>query len=408
MPNSLTKNLEIMFGEVIDGFENETVISNEAEKGAPNTTDMQRAGDTYWRPQTYQATTVSGLDISAAAANDIIQRQVPTTFGNPENVYNQINALEMRDASHLEQLGKAAAQALAGKVDMAVYDEVAKKATIVQRKVGALSAADGAQAEAQLLLRGVTTNDLKLFINPNDYIDITQNLGNRDFMSDWTKDAYARSRVPDIARFKTFRTQNLVALPAVGNVSGTTVAGVTAHTITAMTGNLPTDNRYGTLGIAGANIANIKNGDAFTITGVNAVDNITKASTNRPMTFRVISGGGTNVLTISPKIVPTGQYQNVTAAAATGAAMTFLNTSTQAVNPFWSQGAVTIDYGKVAFQNDAGVKVIHATTPKNKIPIVMVAQMNALTGVMSVRYTIHYAVNVIDPEKCGIILANQI
>jgi hypothetical protein len=173
-----------------------------------------------------------------------------------------------------------------------------------------------------------------------------------------------------------------------------------------MTGDVPTDNRYGTLGVSGANIANIKNGDAITIAGVNAVHNIDKSDTGQSMTFRVISGGGTATLTISPKIVITGPYQNCSAQAAAGAAITFLNTVAKPVNAFWQQGAVTLDYGRLNFPSGMGAEVMTANT-KNGVPIVMVSQINAQTGKVFVRATTLYAATVLLPEQCGVILANQ-
>jgi hypothetical protein len=231
-------------------------------------------------------------------------------------------------------------------------------------------------------------------------------LGNRAYLGDRSKDAYERSKVPDIANFSTFRPDNLYNMAAIGTVTGTTVSANTSHTVTAMTGDLPTDNRYGALVVAGANIANTKRGDSFTIANVNAVHNIDKSDTGQPMTFRVISGQGTANLVITPKIITTGPYQNVTAQAAAGAAITFLNTVTKPVNVFWQQGAVTLDYGRLAFPSGTGAQVMTATT-KNGVPLVMVAQINAQTGKLFVRNTTLYAVTVLDPEKTGVIIANQ-
>jgi hypothetical protein len=96
----------------------------------------------------------------------------------------------------------------------------------------------------------------------------------------------------------------------------------------------------------------------------------------------------------------------VTAAAASGATLTFLNNTTKPVNVFWSQGAVALDYGRLNFPSGLGAEVLTATT-KNGVPLVMVAQINAQTGKVFVRNTTLYAATVLDPEKCGIIIAGQ-
>ena len=407
MANALAKDLELMFENFVEGFDAACVISMEAETSYPDAKAMQRAGDTFYKKQNSHTAVVNGLDVSAATRTDVIERFVPTVFRSPDNVIYELDAKELRDPQHMEKMGQAAALRLAAEVDKNLYAAVAAQASIIVKKVGALSWEDGATAEALMLSRGITAGNRKMFLNPFDYTAVAKDLGNRAYLGDRSKDAYERSKVPDIATFNTFRTDNVSNLAAIGTVSGTTVNANTSHTVTAMTGDLPTDNRSGTLVVAGANIANIKNGDAFQIAGINAAHMIDKSDTGQPMTFRVLSGGGTANLVITPKIVITGPYQNVTAQAAAGAALTFLNTATKPVNAFWQQGAVTLDYGRLQFPSGLGAEVMTSTT-KNGVPLVMVAQINAQTGKVFVRNTTLYAATVLDPEKCGLILANQV
>jgi len=406
MPNALTKDLELAFEPFVEQFDAACVVSMEADTTYPDPTAMQRAGDTFYVPEAYHADVVTGLDISASAATDVVQRMVPTVFRSPDNVKYTLDAKELRDPNHMKNMGKASALRLAAEIDKNLYAQVAARANIVVKKVGALAWDDGATAEALMLSRGIQSSDRKLFLNPFDYKDIAKDLGNRAYLGDRSKDAYERSKVPDIASFATFRTDTVANLAGIGTVTGTTVSGNTSHTISAMTGDVPTDNRVGALVVAGANLANIKNGDAFTIAGVNAVHMIDKSDTGQLQTFRVISGAGTANLVVSPKIVITGPYQNVTAQAASGAAITFLNTVSKPVNAFWAQGAVCLDFGRLAFPANAGAQVMTATT-KNGVPLVMVAQINAMTGVLTVRHTTLYAATVRDPSKCGILIANQ-
>lgn len=405
MANALTKDLEIYFEKFVEGFDAACVLSRAVETSYPRPQAMQRAGETFYVPQAYQADVTDGLDVSAAPLTDVIQRQIPVVYRSPQNVIYEFDAKELRDPMHKQKMGEAAALRLSAEVDKNLYSAVAKNASMVVKKVGAISWDDGATAEALMISRGITNPDRKFFFNAWDYKDIAKDLGNKAYMSDWSKDAYARAQVPDIATFQTFRTDNQSVLAAVGTVTGTTVTANTAHTVTAMTGDVPTDNRYGTLGVSGANIANIKNGDSFTIAGVNVVHNIEKGDTGQLQTFRVVSGGGTATLTVTPKIIVSGPYQNVTAQAAAGAAITFLNTVSKPVNVFFTRGAVTLDYGRLEFPND-GQTVMTATT-KQGVPLSVVAQANAKTGKVFIRNTLIYAAAVRDPEKCGIVIANQ-
>ncbi len=407
MPNQFTKDLEIMFENLIESFDAACVMSRAVETSYPDATSMQRANDVFYRPQSYRTAIQTGIDISGGSSTDLIQRQVPTTFRTPDNVRYELNFLQARDPMHYERAGKAAALDLASNIEANLLSTVALQSAIVVKKVGALTWDDGAQAEALMLSRGVPAGrSRKMFLNPFDYKDIAKDLGNRAYMGDLAKDAYMRSQVPAIATFETFRTDTQYNLAAIGTVTGTTINGNQSFTPSAMTGDLPTDNRRMTLVVAGANIANTKNGDCFTIANVNAVHNIDKTDTGQLMTFRIVSGAGTVNLVVTPAIITTGPYKNVTTQAANGAAVTFMNTVTRPVNAFFADGAVTLDFGDISVNSDQGVKWMKART-KQGVPIAMGYSQGLLTGVTTVRCVTRYATTVLDPEQCGIIIANQ-
>lgn len=410
MSNALAKDLEMMFEEFVEGYDAACVISQEAETSYPSVVDMQRAGDTFYKRQNFNANVVTGLDISASTPTDVIDRFVPTVFRSPDNVLYFLDAKEMRDPIYKTKMGRAASNRLAAEIDKNIYSTVAAQASIFVKKIGAIAWDDFATAEALMLSRGIAGDRIrKAFMNPFDYAAIAKDLGNRAYLGDWSKNAYERSRVPDIAGFKTFRTDNVSNSTVTGTVASTTVKGAQSHTVTAMTGDVPTDNRRQTLLVQGANVANIKAGDAFTITGVNAVHNIDKSDTGQLMTFRVISSTAASSdrnLVITPAIIATGPYQNVTGVAADTAPLVFLNTATKPTNPFWAQGAVTLDYGRLAFPTGEGANVMTATT-KQGVPLIMAYQFNSLTAKTSVRFTTLYATTVLDPEQCGVVVANQ-
>ena len=407
MANLLTKDLEINFEDFVVGFDAACVISQEAAFSSPDQQSMQRAGDTIYRPQDYHMAITSGLDISGSTPTDVIQRMVPATYKTPQNVLYAFDAKEMRDEAHMRNTGKAAGLRLSAQIDADIYSVVANQAANVVKKVGALTWDDGAMAEAVLLAKGMPMGSRKkLFLNPFDYKDVAKDLGNRQYMGSTSLDAYERSKVPGIAGFETFRTDNLFNLPTAGTVTGTTVSGAQSFTPSAMTGDLPTDNRRMTLTVAGANIANTKNGDAFTIVGVNSVHNITKDDTGQQQTYRIISGAGTSSLVITPAIIATGPYQNASAVAGAGASIVFLNNATKPVSPFWVDGAVELMAGKLAFPSGQGAQIMTATS-KQGIPLIMSYAFDHLKAKTTCRYTALYAATVLQPELCGVILANQ-
>lgn len=407
MANAKLNTLEIFFEEFTNSYDAETVISRKASKFYPKPVQMERGNDTYYVRQELMLTAVENtFDVTASTRADIIDRAIPVTFRNPDNVLYELTAKEMRDPDKMRDAGKAAAKRLAWTADRILYQTVAAQAAVVVKKVGAFTWDDGATAEAALVKRGVASNDLSLFMNADDWLSVAKDLGNRAYLGDRSKDAFERAKVPDIANFQTFRTSNQSIVTAVGTVTGTTVSGAQSFTPSAMTGAVPTDNRQMTLTIAGANIANIKNGDAFTIANVNAVHMGDKSDTGALQTFRVLSGGGTANIVISPAIIATGPYQNVTAAAAGGAPITFLNTVSKPANVFWTEGSVFLDYGKLEFPDGYGPKVMSSTTEQG-IPLQISAFFDHLAGKMTIRNHIAFAATVREREQCGIILANQ-
>lgn len=75
----------------------------------------------------------------------------------------------------------------------------------------------------------------------------------------------------------------------------------------------------------------IKEGDVFTIAGVNSVHPESKADTGELQQFVALAdAAGAGNLSISPAITPTGPSQNVTASPANGAAITFAGAASTA------------------------------------------------------------------------------
>ena len=407
MANSLTKVAEVAFEEFVEGYEAACVLSKEVQTRYPDQTSMQRAGDTEYLPQDFGAVLQTGLDISGGSDDDVIDRMVPLTYRTPDNVRYALDSKEMRDERLMREKGKAAAIRLAAEVETNMANTIAARAGIVVKKVGALAWTDGAAAEAQLLLRGANNGaDKKLFINPMDYLAISGDLGNKAYMGDLSKAAYERSQIPNIAGFRSFRTDQVANVAAVGTVTSTLVNGANQKlTVAAMSGDTIQDNRQMVLNCDGANVANWKAGDAFTIAGVFAVHQVSKANTGQLMTFRVLANAA-GALTITPAIIADGQYQNVSNAPADNAAVTALNTVAAPSNIFWTADSCVLSYGRLEFPTDGGAKVMTARTSQG-VPLVMSYAFDHLKAKTTFRFTTMYGCTVLQPEKCGVILANQ-
>jgi hypothetical protein len=111
-------------------------------------------------------------------------------------------------------------------------------------------------------------------------------------------------------------------------------------------------SNYGTLvtnGWTAAVAQRVSPGDIFTIANVNAVNPVTRQSTGQPMQFVCLSAqssdaAGNLTLQIQPNIISAGPFQNVTAAPANGALLTFLGNASTAYarNMAWHKDAFTL------------------------------------------------------------------
>lgn len=419
MANQLTKDLEIMFENYVEGFEASCVVSRQAKKFRPDDTSMQRAGDVIYRPQHYHMDIVEGLDVSAAAQTELVQRQVPAVFKAPQNILYSLDAKEMRDPEHKTDAGKAAGQRLAAKIDFDLVTEASRWATNVKAVGDNSTGTKGkdlwdasATIDADMTMIGVPMGVTKrAFYNAYDYKDLAGELAGRSYTSGINQDAWERAKIPDVASFDSYKVDQTGRVPT-GTATALTLAAAPAHKVEAMdaVSNLPIDNRTGTITLSAAGL---QVGDAFTIAGVHMVHLIGHQTTDELQVFRVLAVNGT-AATITPKILPLNNadtasipYANVDANAASGAAITVINTAAANTNIHWADGSVELMYGKLAFPTGQGPQVMTATS-KQGATLIMSYAFNHLTAKTTCRFTTLYGANVLVPEYVGITIGNQV
>lgn len=424
MANSFSKEEKVAFDQLLEGFNDMLVLSRAVKVFSNDQTMMARTNDIIWRPQPYIGLSYNGLD-QTGNFKDQTQLSVPARINQYKSSPFQMTALELRDALQENRLGEAAKQKLASDINVFVTNLAAQQGTlVVKRTVAASGFDDLAQCDSIMNEQGVTAGmgrRLAAF-SSRDYNSMAGNLAGRQTINELPKTAYARALVAsNISGFDVLKMDYAPRLNA-ATATGVVVNGANQFYTPAATvldvngGGVNVDNRYQTLAVT-VGASTIKVGDAFTITGVNAVHHITKQDTGQLKTFRVtgiITGaGGTGNIQISPPIISGQnatvaelQYQNVTATPANSAPIVFLNTQSAAVNPFWAESAIELLPGRVAYPNDAGMQVMRATTDQG-IEVVMVKQGNIDTGNIKYRVDTFFGGVVNNPEMCGIELFNQ-
>jgi hypothetical protein len=250
---------------------------------------------------------------------------------------------------------------------------------------------------------------------------MASNLASRQTMQGKPVTAYEKAYVGLVASFDTYKldyANRQAAAAGGGGITISTLAGggnvyVPRATSTATTGETNNvDNRYQVVTVSST--TNVAAGDAFTVGNVNAVHHITKGDTGQLKTFRVIAVNSSTTMTISPPMI-TGQggtdaelmYKNcVVNTAASNAAITFLNTVSNSVNPFWYKDSIELLPGRYAVPENAGAAVMRATTEQG-IELVFQKFYDIKTMKTLFRIDTLFGVCMKDPEKAGLMMFSQ-
>lgn len=425
MSNSFSKEERVAFEDLLEGFQDALVLSRNVAIYNTDQTMMERANNTIWRPQPYIAQSINstpGTPISGYKA--MTQLAVPATLGFSKTVPWEMTTLELRDALQEGRLGDSAKQKLASDINVAIMSSAANLGSLVVPIAAASGDYDDvALCDAMMNEQGVPDYDRFLALSSRDYNGLAGNLVGtaRSFGNQKSDRAYERSYVGMVASFETYKmdyANRLTAAAGSGITIDTSGAGTQANytpqaTSNAVGGQINVDNRFQTVTVSST--TNVAAGDAFTITGVEAVHHITKQSTGQRKTFRVVSVDSPTTMTITPPIIGAQsvatdaqlQYKNVEVVTPSNtAAINFLNVNTASVNVFWQRDSLEILPGRYAVPSDAGVAVMRASTDQG---IELVMQKFYDIDSMTIKYRLDTLFGVVNksPEMSGILLFNQ-
>lgn len=423
MANAFSKEEVVAFENILEGFNDALILSKNINVYNTNGVTMERARDTMWRPQPYIAesfTRTVGTSIASSVAN-YTQLSVPSTLGFKQCSAWQMDALELRDALQENRLGDAAKQKLASDINLSVMDVASSQGTLVVPIVGAAGDYDDiALCDSIMNEQGVMSDDRYLALSSRDYNGMAGNLAasTRSFTGTKSSNAYERSYVGPVAGFETYKLDyanrcNANSATRTIATNGAQVRFVPRATTTSTAGVLNVDNRYQTVTVSST--TGILAGDAFTITGIEAVHHITKRTTGQLKTFRVISIVDGTSMVISPPIIganssPTDaeqQYKNVEVASTSAtASLNFLNKVASNINPFWRKDSIELLPGRYAVPDGAGVDIMRGNTDQG-IELVMTKRFDPLT--FNTLYTLDtlYGVVMTNPEMAGVLIFNQ-
>jgi hypothetical protein len=421
MANNFTRQEQVVFDAMIDGFDDSLVIAKSARLYNPfeNGESAERAGDRFWVPAPLISASYDGFD-QTSNFGDIVEQEVPVSIGYHKSVPNKLTAKNLRNESVLREKARSAKQKLASDINYALYQRVAIEGAVTVKRTGAATGFDDVSlADAALTEIGVPGGDRRFFASPRTANLMAGNLASRATDNKRDADAYARAMLSsDVAGFEVFKNDQSIRLTAATGgailINGANQYYTPKATTTDTLGEVVNvDNRYSDLIVDGGTYANIKAGDRFTIAGVNSVHMITKNDTGQLQTFTVVSKPAANTIRVAPAIISGGgstraelEYQNVTATPANDAALTWLNTTVADTNVFFVRGALLLVPGTFTVDPQDGWQVLRATTDLGvAITYTRQGEINDLT--VKTRWDIDFGTSLLNPQFAGIELFGQ-
>lgn len=431
MASAFSKQETVFFDQMMAGYDDMLVAGRNVSIFNADPVVLERSqGTAFWRPTPYVSVAIdgaAGTDISSNFA-DVTQLSVPIGLGFNKTVPWAMTSDDLNDPQQRDRKLKSALQTLATQINMAVTNVAALQGTLVVKRASAASGYDDLSLADALMVEQGLVGDVGrrvALVHARDYNSMAGNLAKPQTSANpKVNTAYEKAYVGQVSGFDTFKSDYTYRLTAAAGVT-VTVNGANQYytpkaTSTASSGEIQNvDNRYQTLAVT-VSSGTIKVGDRLTIAGVNAVHHISKQDTGQLKTFTVTAiisgGGGTGNIQISPPIISaTGatqaerEYQNVTATPANGAAITWLNTVSGNVLPFFDERAIELLPGRNGVDETLlanGGDYMRSTTELG-VDVVLYKFFDINTKKFKYRADTRFGVGMTNPEMCGVVLFSQ-
>jgi hypothetical protein len=420
MPNAFTTQEQVMFDDMVERFDDALIIGKLATKyDVPGPEAMERAKDSFWIPAPMIGSSFNGFD-QTSNFGSLTESEIQVSIGYHKADPRLLSAKNLRNETVLKQWGKAARQKLASDINYALFQTVALQGSVVvKRTVAATGYDDVSLADAALTEIGAPMSDRAFVASPRTANLMAGDLAKRGTLTGAVQNAYERATLGiDVAGFDVYKNDQSLSLAAATG-GATTVNGANqyytpvANALDSLGQTVNVDNRYSNLTITATTYANVKVGDAFTIAGVNSVHMISKQDTGQPQTFRVVGKPSAGVIQVAPAIIsgqgatrPEVEYQNVTATPANGATITWLNTVTAPLNPFFVRDTLLLLPGSFSVDPEDGWQTMRATTDLGiAVQYTRQGQINDLS--VKARFDIDFGCALTAPNMAGVELFNQ-
>ena len=378
-------------------LENNLVMGNKVYRDYSR--EYVKVGDTISIRRPVQ---FSAIDGAVAVNQDVIEGKFPLQMNKRKHVSWNFNTqdLTLDIFDYNARYIQPACIALANQIDA----DLAALATQVWNWVGTPgntinSFADFALAPQRLDNGAVPQSMRNAVMSPNDTWGM---LGSQTtlFSPQLVGKSYTDGDLGDIGGVMTSMDQNVLQYTT-GAFTGTPLVNGANQNVTYTT-SANTDAQTLITNGWTASTASLNQGDVFTIAGVFAVNPRSKVTTGYLQQFVVNSpitadSGGNMTIAISPAIITSGPYQTVTAAPASGAAITMLGTAstTYAQNLVFHKNAFALVMADLEMPDGA---VWKARESKNNFSMRVIKWYDGENDEEKVRLDVLYGVSAIYRE----------
>jgi hypothetical protein len=370
--------------------------------------EFKKVGNTVYAKRTPEFTVRDG---ATASVQDVVEGEIAVSIDKQKGVDVEFTSVEetLTVTSLLKsKVMDAAAAQLAQQVDSDLHALTKKFYNWVGTPGQTINSyADLTKGPERLDIASVPNDKRKGILPPTDAWAMLGSLSGLTAQTKEATDALTRAKLPMLGDIDWYSTQN-AATVTTGDRTGGAVDGATQNVTYASVknGNWTQDLNVKTLG-AGKTVAA---GEVFTIAGVYMVNPRSKANTGILQQFTVIddetaSGTGTATLTVSPPMITSGAFQNVSAAPADSAAITWMGDATAG-----NTDATTYGFGSI-FRPEAialvSAKLVmpftgeadYATDPDTGLTVRYWRSSDSTYDTHMHRFDILYGVKMVDPRQ---------
>lgn len=336
---------------------------------------------------------------------DIVEGETQVTIDQQKHVAVALTSLE--DTLTVSSLLKSSVmQSAAVQLAQAVETAIATQALYFPSFTGTpgttINSPQAIFRAAQRLEEfAVPGDDLNAFLSSADGYGLASSLSpnNNNYIEDVARTALQKAKVPLVANLDVWRSQSIATLTTGTRTNGTVNGAGQNVTYLSVRSTLSQPLVISGIG-AGATVSV---GDVFTIAGVYAINPRTKAALPYLQQFTVITaatadGSGNATVQIQNPIITTGAFQNVSAAPANGAAVTWLGAaSTNYLQNFaCHKQAITLAYAKLT--NPSTGACDYATSDTSGVTVRYWRSSDITTDTHYHRWDILFGVKNVDPR----------